>query len=1203
MLITKKSRFLSVINNMTTRTSQNIFKKLTLVIFSALVIFLIAQNTGAQISNLPVPDTGFPSGGGSDSVGDIDINDVADIIINSGGDGGDSGSNGASGNSGEDSLEERVGKDKKTTDKEAEELAKLQKEDEIRCEAEAGGYSGGSSGTTGTGSGTGDGTTGEGDGAGDQGQPSDSDPVQNPDSDEQGGEGANGYGEPAGGEQETRDKLAAEGITVNKADCAGRDFRTVKGGCTSVGGLPQHSIDRSAEINREIGGGLVITSGTEAGHVEHKPGANVVDYSPDNAKLNEYIEKHTVSTTISKKTKFKTHYLDNGDVFTREKGAKYGDHWHAKLSGTVGGGKTALIDSPLDKLITYIDNFLSDNLSLHNLVHAEKTDPVRTVLLGTTPVDLDKATPTDLSEILLALDESQINDSFNRILSSPTESTINIRDIITKLPYDSLNHVLENLNISNLSEVIDELPSSNLGGIIGRLSYESNETILTQFSSSQLTSLLNDLNDTSLNNFINNTYNLEDFDDVIDNISSGSLDRIIGRLGDGAINGIFGNLSEGNLNSILGNLNMSSLNDIFSQLGGGQLNQVLSFLDGDVSETVFSLLGEGALGNILNNGLPEIVDSVLSDLPEDLLGDMVNGLSVDGLIDDFSGALDELPGVSDIINSIPGLEGILDEGGVVDTVVDTVTDTVTGGLYVPVVEQNGQLMSLTNSIERRTREIRELNVQICTHIRAVKRIQQRFEEKMVEDAAVRRAASTVIEQYKGALLGEEGLIKKGYQDSNGNSAPLYVVNEGVLIAQARDEAKRIVLDRIRNSKNMYKDEIADALQIDSVGRPFQPTLTEKEIKIISSAEENGFKASDQSEEIVAQEKNTSILATLRNIPFLGYLANPIDKLSSLFGIKTSYAEEEASDSEDYTDAEYWTALLKMFQPQNNRYGSYLIANDQLKRSQALAEANVRDEMIAGQGFLPVRKCNKWITDPEDSSIKTCIMWETQTPASIVKETAAQGMGTRLTQYETAKDMGDINVGNEPNVSELYNFTPTTDGGGAPGPGMVGPDGIPDQIEQASTYTPDTSEWGTEGGTGEGDDGDGTDGGEGGTEWSNFTGLLDLVIGESDSPSSDSLNLLELLIEFLANAYKNIKPLVYFADKDKGDGQYLLYWASPNATDCKAGNDWANGEEIIKKKGDSLTKRANLLVTASTTAREYKLDCTNDKGTTQKTMSI
>jgi|GEM_PF-6536552 hypothetical protein len=1049
-------------------------------------------------------------------------------------------------------LEDRQERDLDQTKKEADKLAKMLKEDAKACKAKSGGYT---LPTDGVGGGNG------------QGRPSNDDPVQKPE------EGAGSYGEPTASEQENRDALQAAGIDINKEPCNGRDYRKVPGGCTDVGGLPQHSVDRLTEINNEIGGGLMVTGGSEAGHGSHKPGNNVVDLrlGPD---IDNYVAQNTVSTWSGGELGT-YHQLSNGDVFLRES-----DHWHARLQGTVGSGTTAFNDK-IRKIFGFNIKTIKKifpGISLNKKVYAQAIDLRRIIDLGGTEFNLDTATTEQISSTINSLTPEQIRISFSQM--SPN----NLQEVVSTLPFDSLNNVFANLDSQSLDSIIPNLGADGLEGVISNFSYESVENVMGNLSSGNFNQLLGDLSDQGLNQLFTTVYNQAVFNQVIGDLPGDLLNDVVGQLGDGAINNIFGSLGDDVLNDVLGNLGMSEINDVFSQLGGNVLNDVLGGMTGDMAETVFSVIGDGAFGNILNNALPEVLDGVLSVLPEELLGDLFSELSISGLLGQFTDVLGEMPIVSDILGNIPGLGDLFGGFGIGNIIPGL------GGLYVPVVEQNGQLMKLTKNTDKTIMEVKELNIQICTHLKAIHRIQAQMELKNVEDAKTMRIRATEIAKYRESVFGDNGAINKGYKtlDSEGNeiSSPLFVTNQENYWEQNELEGKEIAIDKIKNSGNPYAEEILNALD---TSNPFSlySTINEEDITNLTGSEPIA--------------KNTSGAETnlaQRKIPIISSLVKPFYKLAVwLTGNKKVFAVDPP-DEELTKSSDYWSSWLKLIEPNNNRLGTFAIAMDTISREKGLALAAAQADADQGQGFLPIRECIKKTADG-----KTCLAWETIQPGSIAQKIQADAITSPLRLYEQADEVGEVAKGNEPNIYEFLENRPIISGGGAVGPGMIPasqiPNSIDDMISDVSTNQGiDTGETDTPV-----DAEDISD-----LDLGNLTDLIGNLFGGDDNPdlagNSDLLAIINLIKQIVGPLWDNLRPIVTFGSKARESGEKLIYWYSPNATDCKADNDWPSDtatDGIAKKLGASLGTEGSLRVTPTTTT-EYMIKCTKGSNK-EKTKSI
>jgi hypothetical protein len=138
----------------------------------------------------------------------------------------------------------------------------------------------------------------------------------------------------------TRKKLEEAGIKINKSACPSgtTSWKNVPGGCTNVAGLPDSAIQKLKALKTGCNCEVVITGGTEPGHMEHGKGKAIVDLSlsPD---VTAYIKKTGKSTTYggcSVGNKYSIDFTGGSvvgqkSVFTDEKLPGYYPHWHVCL--------------------------------------------------------------------------------------------------------------------------------------------------------------------------------------------------------------------------------------------------------------------------------------------------------------------------------------------------------------------------------------------------------------------------------------------------------------------------------------------------------------------------------------------------------------------------------------------------------------------------------------------------------------------------------------------------------------------------------------------------------------------------------------------------------------------------------------------------------------------------------------------------------
>lgn len=140
-------------------------------------------------------------------------------------------------------------------------------------------------------------------------------------------------------DNEIRTELAKSGIKINALPCAGGETS----GCTNVVGLPPNAVaalrslvDACAAKNPSCKGNIVITGGTEGGHVTHGEGQPIVDLGKTK-ELSNYIT--TVGKKLEPPTKWGYIYRVpvGGDKFidyldeTSGAPGSSGAHWHVKF--------------------------------------------------------------------------------------------------------------------------------------------------------------------------------------------------------------------------------------------------------------------------------------------------------------------------------------------------------------------------------------------------------------------------------------------------------------------------------------------------------------------------------------------------------------------------------------------------------------------------------------------------------------------------------------------------------------------------------------------------------------------------------------------------------------------------------------------------------------------------------------------------------
>ena len=1026
-----------------------------------------------------------------------------------------------------DPVGARLENDDRQTETEAQHLTELQRQDEQACEAEAGG--GGSP-------------------LGGGGNPI-------------GGGGALGddTGFALGDEDTTRAVLAEAGWTVNnQADCGGLTFTQyaqANGGqrCTSVAGLPQHTIDRLDSLRDQVGansGLFVLTGGTEAGHATHGAGNNIADLGLNNPSLNQYITSNADAVTTNRRGE--RVYSLGGDQYTRES-----DHWHVNFGGSATQSAGQAL-APTSKA-GWAGIWQQVQLALRPVVEAASFGHL--LDFGDSLINLNTTSNDQLNQMIAGLDEL----SLNQLFTGSGGSAIN--GILNRLDFNTLNQTVGRLNANSFNNVMALVTNDTFSNISPLLIEDSFNEILGGLNRNTLNRMIGNFTDGNLSTIFS-TIGGDEISDILGGLTGGTANDLLGRLGQGAINNIFGGLGDFQIDNLIDGLGPESLNRVFTTLGGSTLNGVLEGLGGSTMESILPLLGNSGLTNMFSNGLPDVLNTALQGVSPEILGPVLNSLP-SGVLNAVSG----IPAISAVLGNVPGL--------------GAATGLLGGGLYVPVVEQKGQLMTHTESIDTTTQEVRDLSIQICTYLKQIARIQASFETSRAEDAAVSRVARTELDKY---LLAVTDLIKKGYTDNAGNQGgPLFVVNTRLYWQESALEGENLARLAIKASNNPDKDEILNSLSNNDLS--IEPSITSEQIQLLQQRPS-------------AKNGNQGVARAADNIPILSSLIiKPFKKAVAFVSGGRLMAKSDDPDSTATNESaeKYWDAWKQLIEPRNNRFGMYLIAQDLVNQKRQEAVEIAKHETLAAQDFLPVRECGEWIEI--QGQPKVCKVWATKTPGTIIEESGASALNSPLGWYLNADSKGEVVKGDEPNAGNLTDFlNPDTGSGGAPGPGQVEPDEIPEEIQ---TLRSDAGPQGSGSGTEDSENNSNETGSNdlGGMDWNNLISLVDGLFSQ-DEPNQADNDLLQRIIDFLSGIANNQDPMVNFKKKDRSDNEILLYWFAPNAKTCVSNIDWLNDkEEIIRAKGVSLTQKGSVRLAPPSTGATYKITCTNDKGSVEKTVTI
>jgi uncharacterized membrane protein YgcG/uncharacterized protein YjbJ (UPF0337 family) len=742
----------------------------------------------------------------------------------------------------------------------------------------------------------------------------------------------------------------------------------------------------------------------------------------------------------------------------------------------------------------------------------------------------ERAVGTDLSNnnILDAI----VKDEFNKTLNN------GIPGILSQSLSSNLPAALSQYLQGNLSDLISQNVSANLpANIQDNLSQALSSGDISDQIDSALRSALEE-SGSSLSEQVISSIDANAFSQISDQLT-GAITQNMGSITDSITSGLAENLS-GTLND-LGSTLSAGLTDSITNSLTGQLDSVINQLSSSLTDPLNQALSgitdqlngtiNEMMGSIMDpiNGMMDDMMSSIMDPITGMMDDMMSSIMdpITGMMDDMmSSIMDPITGmmddmmssimspVTDMMNNITGkiAETVGDTVGaaVGDTVGAAVGDTVggavgntlgggvggiaggvvgglIGGGFVPVKEQNGPLLKATKSIDSTTDEIKKLTVEICKHTKSIKRVQQAFEEKeFVADAEATREARTKTEQYR---QGMSKMLEQGY-DSTGSGAdsPLYVKDTATQINSVREEQYNVFQTQLKDSENDYVDSIRQTLEKDN---------------------------------------NASDLDAIK--PTLEKSAK--DKL-----LQDPTSMESGED--------FYDALIKYGEMRNNPT-SVLLAQDALNQRQVKAEQNAREEIQAGSGYLPTRKCVEKVGE-------YCAKYETVTPAITIKDASSKSMNARVDEYIQAREASDIAQGNEPQVNEIATMKPSTSGGGASNGASSG------------------------GGSG------------GGFDLSSLIGLFQGQGGGSSGGGgldlSSILNLLQgggLDLSSLTGGQTS-KPTVSISLTKTSASSAQIKWTVGGTAVCKANNDWYsldstnNETQIIKASGSTVGSGTNSL---------------------------
>ncbi|MFH1170337.1 MAG: hypothetical protein V1704_02160 [Candidatus Vogelbacteria bacterium] len=420
----------------------------------------------------------------------------------------------------------------------------------------------------------------------------------------------------------------------------------------------------------------------------------------------------------------------------------------------------------------------------------------------------------------------------------------------------------------------------------------------------------------------------------------------------------------------------------------------------------------------------------------------------------------------------------------------------------------GKILQTQQEIKAMTEKLLSLQIQACTHLKVVQRVQLALEEKeLLNDPNARKNNADTIYKYQikfaeflnqGRQLSE---LETGVADpGNENKGSLVVANLTESIAKAGEEAKSVALDQLT-------------------------TLAEGEnysdLKIINAS--------------LALEGNINELAD--TVP-----KEQMDKFRS--------------NDPSQTNEEFWNTFTEL--GKNNIYTKKLKADQIIAQRVADAQNSTQAEYEAGGGYFGTRECIA------TSASGGCAEWRILTPSGTIRDMAGAVVASPLHQVETSdeniedfmKNEVGLNTNRLANLSNVSETVPTfeesadqsvfTQPDPCPGPGPCSQTGWPRQTTQA----------GSGGGLGSFASLPSSSGGGGG---SNIASLPDGKAGQSPSVivSIKTPTIAEININ---QQTRNLAALgVVQTSGNVVKNETTLSWTANDADTCLTTNDWVSGQ--------------------------------------------
>ncbi len=324
----------------------------------------------------------------------------------------------------------------------------------------------------------------------------------------------------------------------------------------------------------------------------------------------------------------------------------------------------------------------------------------------------------------------------------------------------------------------------------------------------------------------------------------------------------------------------------------------------------------------------------------------------------------------------------------VTTAAVSVPVTEVGGVLISsglTAANTGEILASNNAIKDMTGKILQLQVESCTHLKVIQRVQLAMEEReLYGDRKAREAAATAIRNYYEEKL---KFIREGREIKDGEMGSFTPNNITARKIEEIQKATDVMLEILREKGGPFAEDTASALESEADNAD-EPTLTTEERARLGL--------------IPQTESSNSAFATAKKRPsFWQRLLGQVED-----------GAEETSTTPNELDLELFGRMTS--NPNNYAVGSYVAEKAKLERLRSEMVNNVMTKLGWGQGFEGV---------------------EGVTPPSIQRAEIEALTTSIIRQMENVQKFGlDVNKGDLPVQSKINeNFLADPEGTLAPEP--------------------------------------------------------------------------------------------------------------------------------------------------------------------------